>query len=56
MRSLLVALVAVPALASAETKLTLQQVIDKAVAGPRVRMAIHDREAAGVGRAGGRVS
>jgi outer membrane protein TolC len=47
MRSIAVALVLVPALAAAEPpKLTLDQVIAKAIASPRVRMAEGDREAA----------
>ncbi|HEY0250411.1 MAG TPA: TolC family protein [Kofleriaceae bacterium] len=47
MRSLfLVALLLIPRLGLAETKLTLDQVIAKAVANPRVQMAEQDREAA----------
>jgi outer membrane protein len=47
MRLSLLALVCVPALAAAEPqKLTLQQVIDKALAGPKARMAEGDRDAA----------
>lgn len=47
MRSLCVALVLVPAIATADSpKLTLDQVIAKAVANPRVQMAQSDRDAA----------
>src|SRR5690242_2956282 len=46
MRRLLVVLVSIPHIASAGPKLTLDQVIEKAVASPRVQMAEGDREAA----------
>jgi outer membrane protein TolC len=47
MRSLVVALVLVPALAAADPpKLTLEQVIAKAIANPRVQMAQSERDAA----------
>lgn len=47
MRSLCVALVLVPAIAAADPpKLTLDQVIAKAIANPRVQMARNDRDAA----------
>jgi len=46
MRTLLVAIVLWPSLAAAETKLTLDQVIAKAVANPRVQMAASDSDAA----------
>src|SRR5262245_4453588 len=46
MRSLVLALVVVPTIASAEPKLTLQQVIEKALANPRVQMAQDDGDAA----------
>lgn len=47
MRTLLVALVCLPALAAAEpVRLTLEQVIEKALAGPKARMAEGDRSAA----------
>ncbi|MDB4962770.1 MAG: outer membrane protein [Myxococcales bacterium] len=47
MRLSLLALVCVPALAAAEPqKLTLDQVIEKALAGPKARMAEGDRDAA----------
>src|SRR2546430_9422146 len=46
MRRMLVALVLVPRMVSADTKLTLNQVIERALAGPRAQMADGDREAA----------
>jgi outer membrane protein TolC len=46
MRTLLVALLLVPHLAAADGKLTLDQVIAKAVANPRVQMAESDRDSA----------
>jgi hypothetical protein len=47
MRSFVVALVMIPAVASAESKkLTLDEVIAKAVASPRVQVAERDRDAA----------
>jgi outer membrane protein TolC len=47
MRSLVIALVLIPAVAGADPpKLTLEQVIAKAVASPRVQMAQGDRDAA----------
>jgi len=47
MRLLLLALVCLPAIAAAEPpRLTLAQVIEKALAGPKARMALGDRDAA----------
>ncbi|HEY5920965.1 MAG TPA: TolC family protein [Kofleriaceae bacterium] len=47
MRSIVIALILIPALAGAEPpKLTLEQVIAKAIANPRVQMAESDRDAA----------
>ena len=47
MRSLVLALALVPQLAIADApRLTLEQVIAKAVANPRVQMAASDRDAA----------
>jgi outer membrane protein len=47
MRSLVIALVLIPAIAGADSqKLTLEQVIARAIASPRVQMAGHDRDAA----------
>ena len=47
MRSIVIALVSIPAIVAAEPpKLTLDQVIAKALASPRVEMAQSDRDAA----------